>query len=644
MKLFQAIREFFGTEPETSVANRGPSALSVDIINYAISLASSPEKLSRQQAKLVTLAKSSQNERALIVLYLEVEQYMAHDDPVRTIEVSQLRQRIWERFSLISASEGMPLLFAPAQIQEVKLGLLVLRAILLRAGRLLARGQVEKIVSSATAGTVLSDMAAVQGQIDLDQASNHLARFKPDDFAAALPVLAGIMTGLFSQLRSSEGPQIVTAFEQAYEGVKQQYDQIAEDMSRVAELLPDGVMEAEKLRYLSRDALEERVQEKTKQLEEEKASVERKVRDRTRELSEEQAKLASSIDSLSQGLIMVDKEDHMILKNSAAGKVLGYTHGRRWSLDDLALEIKDSANLFGNIKKVRTKGDPVTLNDVKFGSRVLRLSLTPVKSDHRIIGVVLLIEDITEAKILERSREEFFSIASHELRTPLTAIRGNAAMIQQYFKEALKDHDLRGMVSDIHDSSVRLIEIVNDFLDASRLEQGRMKFTMDQFNVSDIIEKVTYELAAVSREKKIYLHVDDKIKAKKLPLIYADPDRVKQVLYNLIGNAMKFVEKGGVSVATEVNDEKTHLIIRIIDTGPGMSEEAQRLLFHKFQQAGRSIITRDSARGTGLGLYISKLLVEHMGGHVQLERSEIGKGSTFSFTLPLAKAISGAGK
>jgi len=233
---------------------------------------------------------------------------------------------------------------------------------------------------------------------------------------------------------------------------------------------------------------------------------------------------------------------------------------------------------------------------------------------------------------MERSRDEFFSIASHELRTPLTAIRGNASMMQQLYTDGLKNEELNQMVTDIHDSSTRLIEIVNDFLDASRIEQDKMEFKKEKFDILEIVENVIYEMAPVVKERKLYLDCDQTLKS--LPEVVADKNRLKQVLYNLTGNALKFTEKGGVKVAATV--EGKFMKVRVTDSGRGIPLDTQALLFHKFQQAGESLFTRDTTRGTGLGLYISKLLIEHMGGHLQLEHSEVNKGTTFSFTLPLA--------
>jgi len=140
-------------------------------------------------------------------------------------------------------------------------------------------------------------------------------------------------------------------------------------------------------------------------------------------------------------------------------------------------------------------------------------------------------------------------------------------------------------------------------------------------------------MAGLSREKNITLKFDHNTLGGR-PNVYADSDRVKQVMYNLIGNAMKFTEHGAITVAIANLGE--FLKITVSDTGTGISLEGQQLLFHKFQQTGKDILTRDTTRGTGLGLYICKLLTERMGGVICLEHSEVGKGSAFSFTLPIA--------
>ena len=377
---------------------------------------------------------------------------------------------------------------------------------------------------------------------------------------------------------------------------------------------------------------------KLEELSQEKKGVEKKVDERTEELNDEKAKLLSSIESLDIGFLLINIGGVIYLKNKAVNDIFGLSETddiTSKGLQELLVNVD-----FDKITQQVRIGKSVNLDKVALGSKILKIYIGPVltatENGHKeTIGWVVLIEDVTEATIQERSKDEFFSIASHELRTPLTSIKGNASMIMDFYKDALKDPQLKEMVDDIHTSAERLIEIVNDFLDISRLEQGKMSFAYVPTSLEKVIEGVTYEMKVVLNEKKIYLKTD-KMTLNSLPLVWADENRLKQVIYNLIGNASKFTDEGGISITTSLSDDKTLIKVILTDTGRGMTKESQQLLFHKFQQASSSLLTRDTTRGTGLGLYISKMIVESMGGKIALESSVVDKGSVFSFTVPVA--------
>ncbi|MDB5176311.1 MAG: hypothetical protein JWM81_1169 [Candidatus Saccharibacteria bacterium] len=368
-----------------------------------------------------------------------------------------------------------------------------------------------------------------------------------------------------------------------------------------------------------------------KELAAEKDNVEKKVQERTRELHEEQSKLQAAIESLSLGFIMVDADDKIILSNHAVNTILG-KQTAAVNLDGLNSHFDDSFDLEAICKQVRASKKSRYLDKVSVGARILRVFLAPVAYRAHSTGIVVLIEDVTEEQVLNRSRDEFFSIASHELRTPLTAIRGNASMVLEFYAAELKDPSLRQMVQDIHQSSVGLIEIVNDFLDVSRIEQGKISFDYAEVAIDEVIEKVMYEMGSVLDEKHLHLTFNHKTLGV-LPKVWTDQNRLKQIVYNLIGNAAKFTEKGGIAIHAVVEHDNVKVLIS--DTGRGIALENQKLLFHKFQQANTSLLTRDTTKGTGLGLYISKMLVKKMGGELKLESSQLGKGSTFSFTVPI---------
>jgi len=360
---------------------------------------------------------------------------------------------------------------------------------------------------------------------------------------------------------------------------------------------------------------------------------------RTEELSQEKSRYLSSIDSLPIGFIMTDMNSVILNINPAMERMLRTDEMKKDDRNGGHLEsaVTFLDQLLVQSKKALESKKPINLQELgNDEGQLFRAFFTPVllagSKEEEAIGAAILVEDVTEERIMARSKDEFFSIASHELRTPLTAIKGNTSIIQQFYKEQLKDEQLNEMVGDIYESSVRLIDIVNDFLDASRLEQGKMQFNLEEFSIEEIIEKVIYETGGLASEKKIQIRMTNDLGT--LPKVRADKNKVKQVIYNLVGNSLKFIESGSVTISAKIEGGK-FIKVSVIDTGRGISTVNQQILFHKFQQAGSSILTRDTTRGTGLGLYISKLLIEGMGGKIMLEHSEEGKGSTFSFTLPI---------
>lgn len=368
-------------------------------------------------------------------------------------------------------------------------------------------------------------------------------------------------------------------------------------------------------------------------LEMEKESVERKVVLRTQELEVERSRLFASINSLSFGFIIVDMNHRVLLENNAMMQLFGFS-------DKDEVTIENISNLLGEHFDVKmeaercVKGKAVCeIKEIIFGTKFLRGIIAPVLSgtaDEKV-GYVFLLEDITEAKVMERSREEFFAVASHELRTPLTAIRGNADMILSMFADKIVDKDMKEMLEDIDTSSVRLISIVNDFLEVSRLEQGRVEIKKEDFDISLMVERVVRDLKTMVEQKG--LSIVYTAPTSPMPMVRADKNKTEQILLNLVGNAVKFTKEGGITVTTTVADG--FVTTQIIDTGTGISEHNQSLLFRKFQQAGEQMLARDVTQSTGLGLYISKLIITNMGGTIGLSKSEFGKGSTFFFTLPI---------
>jgi len=372
--------------------------------------------------------------------------------------------------------------------------------------------------------------------------------------------------------------------------------------------------------------------------------IEKQVSVQTKEISEEKSRLFKFLDAMPEGVFVLDTKGKPFYANFEAKRLLGK------SIIDA--EPSDFSEIYHTyiagtnklypweqnpiVQALSGKNTSVRDIEVRHEEKVIPLEISGapiIDQDGNIIFAIAVFKDITEEKTLERSKDEFFSIASHELRTPLTAIRGNTSLIKQYYQDKLgNDKDLNEMIDDIHASSIRLIQIVNDFLNVSRLEQGKMEFKLENFDILELIKKKIAEIESLVKEKNLAINIDS---TTQLTQIYADKDRLGEVILNLLGNAIKYSEKGTIGV--KITEENNYIKTSVSDTGRGVSREQQKLLFKKFQQAGESLLTRDTTRGTGLGLYISKLIIEQMGGKIQLESSEENKGSVFSFIVPVAK-------
>lgn len=416
--------------------------------------------------------------------------------------------------------------------------------------------------------------------------------------------------------------------EKSFEEIKKK-NLILENTKKAMLNLIEDARELEGELVKEKSLVEQKVVERTKQL----ADAKNKISEGWLQQRKEKVWLAASINSLPLGFFLLDSQHNILASNDALKKTLDIEREVNY---EVLSEIFEKCGV--DIKLVcnhcRGNLEPLEKSDVSYHDKFLRFFFTSVVESGKLVGSVVLVEDITEAKLLERAKEEFFTIASHELRTPLTVIRGNASMMKEYFGEILgKNKSMSEMVGDMYSASVRLIGIVNDFLDSSRLEQGRMVFKKEEFDLVKVVDDVIENIEVNARKRKIVLKRQEV--NVELPQVLADAERTQQVFYNIIGNAVNYTKQGGVIV--NISQAGNNLRVRVADTGVGITPQNQRLLFRKFQQAGERVLARDVTKGTGLGLYISKLLVKGMGGDVILEKSEIGKGSIFAIILPVVK-------
>ncbi|MGB7292074.1 MAG: GAF domain-containing protein [Thermodesulfobacteriota bacterium] len=233
---------------------------------------------------------------------------------------------------------------------------------------------------------------------------------------------------------------------------------------------------------------------------------------------------------------------------------------------------------------------------------------------------------------LDEMKDEFISMASHELRTPLTAINSFISMLLDGDYGSLPPEAVEAL-ADMNTAAKRLIGLTNYMLDVSRIEEGRLQFKIFDFDIGEVCEKVINDLTPIAEGKGLTIEYQKPPLGGTL-LVSGDKFRVEQIIVNLIDNALKYTDSG--SVAISHHDNGPLITTHVIDTGIGVPQQHQKLLFQKFRAVHHSLSDQYKG-GTGMGLYICKLLLSEMKGDILLEKSELGQGSTFSFSLPKAK-------
>lgn len=353
----------------------------------------------------------------------------------------------------------------------------------------------------------------------------------------------------------------------------------------------------------------------------------------------ESAKSQAILESIADGVLFADQSNRIMLANLPASDILGIPREEL-----LNKPISQLLGLYGQTTRPWLEtinqwasdtdhaGEWVFLADqLTIEDRVVSIHLSPVLTGKQFFGTVSIFRDITKAAEVDRLKSEFVSNVSHELRTPMTSIKGYVDLLLLGAGGDITPTQ-RNYLQVVKNNAQRLQILVNDLLDISRLESGQTKLERRPFNLLKLINSLveSYSKDRLRQENHAVALSSDV--PRFLPLIYADEERIRQVLTNLLDNAINYTPDGG-SVLVRVENRNSYVQVAVQDTGIGIERENLERIFDRFFRADAAAVQR--VPGTGLGLAIVRSLVEMHEGKLTVE-SEPGKGSTFTFTLPVA--------
>lgn len=351
------------------------------------------------------------------------------------------------------------------------------------------------------------------------------------------------------------------------------------------------------------------------------------VWDRLGEISRLEAILTSLVD----GVLAVDRDLRVILLNRAAEMIF-----KQHQEDVLGRPFSQVADLPEVERLLRTAllsghGGSMEARLLPECRYYFNVRVAPIKEVNQegkleVTGAVAVFHDITDTYLFNQMRSEFVANVSHELRTPLTSIKG---FVETLLDGALEDEILcRRFLTIIDNETDRLSRLIDDLLTLSALEFKERKLNLSPVNLVEVAKTIMNVMSPQAADKKLRLEL---ITPPNLPCVNADEDLIGQVFINLVDNAIKYTPENG-AVTIRIREEDGMLVTRVTDTGPGIPEESLGRLFERFYRVDKA--RSRELGGTGLGLAIVKHIVESHGGAVAVE-SELGKGSTFIFSLKL---------
>jgi two-component system phosphate regulon sensor histidine kinase PhoR len=388
-------------------------------------------------------------------------------------------------------------------------------------------------------------------------------------------------------------------------------------------------------------------------------------------LQSEKTLLQTVLQSMTDGVVVTDRRGRVQLMNQAASALLPelgpQVLGR--ALTDAVPELRalvesggaeaqrsgEGLNGHSSPHLSRSSAPPLLLRGDVDAPRIIEAHTAPLLTGPAPGGgQVAVFSDVTEQRNVERAKSDFVSFVAHEMRSPLTSISGFSSMLLRLDERGDQTASRSRFLSIIHDESERLTRLINNLLDVARIEAGRgVELNREELEVLPLLEAAAESQRSYSTRHRVVVEVDDSLMQPSADspssicnpqLIYADRDKTLQVLINLLSNALKYSPGGTVTLRAQSDGDGDGVRFCVCDQGPGISPEDRASIFGRFERGARAHNVpvggagqRAKPTGTGLGLFLSKYLIEAHGGRIWVE-SEAGHGATFCFTLPAAPA------
>ena len=380
--------------------------------------------------------------------------------------------------------------------------------------------------------------------------------------------------------------------------------------------------------------LEERIRERTEELIKSREALLNILSDaeEAREIAEiERDKTLTMFENFPEGLMFFNNENKTALINPQINSF--FNVNKEKLIGKGIKDLEKISSLSSLVAILGEKLSPVYKKELEITENlILEISVLPIISlAGEKIGTLVLLRNITREKIVEKLKTEFVTISAHQLRTPLSAIKWTVRMLLDGDVGKLTDEQTE-FLKKAYQSNERMVNLVNDLLNVTRIEEGRYLYNPEELDMIELIEKTIIPLKEIAERKNLKFEF---LKPKEKEIkVRVDKEKISLAISNLVDNAINYTKEGKISIQFEYDSKDKQVKFSVKDTGIGISEEQQKRLFSKFFRGINAI--KAETEGTGLGLFIAKNIIEAHGGRIWFE-SEEGKGTTFYFTLPLKK-------